>query len=91
MPNSYDVIEIHNYVFLNTLRNFHFREYSIFDHQLELKRAKNRKIVSEYDQEIPQSKTADKPMAPQERATQPSRNTRKTNKAEQPARSSHSR
>ena len=30
------------------------------------------KIVSEYDQEIPQSQTADNPMAPQGRATQPS-------------------
>ena len=29
------------------------------------------KIVSEYDQEIPQSQTADKPMAPRGRATQP--------------------
>ena len=28
------------------------------------------KIVSVYNQEIPQSQTADKPMAPQERATQ---------------------
>ena len=28
------------------------------------------KIVSEYDQEIPQSQTADKPMAPRGRATQ---------------------
>ena len=36
-------------------------------------------IVSEYDQEIPQSKTADNPMASQGRATQPSRDTRKTN------------
>ena len=27
---------------------------------------------SEYDQEIPQSRTADKPMAPRGRATQPS-------------------
>ena len=34
------------------------------------------KIVSEYDQEIPQSQTADNPMAPRERA---SRDTRKTN------------
>ena len=31
------------------------------------------KIVSEYDQEIPQSQTADKPMAPQGRATKPGR------------------
>ena len=37
------------------------------------------KIVSEYEQEIPQSQTADKPMAPRGRATQPSRNNRKTN------------
>ena len=32
---------------------------------------------SEYDQEIPQSQTADNPMVPQGRATQPSRDTRK--------------
>ena len=38
------------------------------------------RIVSEYDQEIPQSQTADNPMAPRGRATQPSRDTRKTNK-----------
>ena len=37
------------------------------------------KIVSEYDQEIPQSQTADKPVAPRGRAAQPSRDTRKTN------------
>ena len=36
-------------------------------------------IVSEYDQEIPQSQTADNPVAPRGRATQPSRDTRKTN------------
>ena len=36
-------------------------------------------IVSEYDQEIPQSQTADSPMAPQGRAAQPPRDTRKTN------------
>ena len=49
------------------------------------------KIVSEYDQEIPQSQTADKPMAPRGRAAQPSRDTRKTSKAKQPALSSPSR
>ena len=49
------------------------------------------KIVSEYDQEIPQSQTADKPMAPRGRATQQSRDTRKTNEAKQPALSSPSR
>ena len=34
---------------------------------------------SEYDHEIPQLQTADNPMAPRGRATQPSRDTRKTN------------
>ena len=43
------------------------------------------KIVSEYDQEIPQSQTADNPVAPRGRAAQPSRDTRKTNLAKQPA------
>ena len=37
------------------------------------------KIVTEYDQEMPQSQTADKPMASQGRATQPPRDTRNTN------------
>ena len=36
------------------------------------------KIVSEYDQEIPLSQTADNPVASQGRAAQPSRDTRKT-------------
>ena len=33
------------------------------------------KIVSEYDQEIPQSQTADNPVAPRGRGAQPSRDT----------------
>ena len=37
------------------------------------------KIVSEYDQQIPQSQTADNSVAPRGRAVQPSRDTRKTN------------
>ena len=37
------------------------------------------KIVSEYDQEIPQSQTADNPVAPRGRVAQPPRDTRKTN------------
>ena len=37
------------------------------------------KIVSEYDQEITQSQTADNPVASRGRAAQPSRDTRKTN------------
>ena len=34
---------------------------------------------SEYNQEIPQSQTADNPVAPRGRAAQPSQDTRKTN------------
>ena len=45
----------------------------------------HKKIVSEYNQEIPQSQTADNPVASQGRAAQPSRGTRKTNLAKQPA------
>ena len=55
------------------------------------KRCDYRKIVSEYDQEIPQSQTADKLMATRRRATQPSRDTSKTNQAKQSALSSPSR
>ena len=50
-----------------------------------------RKKVSEYDQEIPQSQTADKLMAPRGRATQQSRDISKTNQAKQPALPSPSR
>ena len=49
------------------------------------------KIKSEYDQEIPQSQTADDPLAPRGRAAQPSQETRKTNSAKQLALSSPSR
>ena len=42
-------------------------------------RTRPPKIVSEYDQEIPQSQTADYPVAPRGRAAQPSRDARKTN------------
>ena len=35
-----------------------------------------KKILSEYDQEIPHSQTADNPVAPRGRATQPSRDTK---------------
>ena len=47
--------------------------------------------VYEYDQEIPQSQTADKPIALGGRATQQSRDTRKSNEEKQPALSSTSR
>ena len=50
------------------------------------------KIVSEYGQKIPQSQTADKPMALRVRATQQSPENRKTtNKAKKPDLSSPSR
>ena len=45
----------------------------------EYEKYQHYKKVSEYDQEIPQSQTADKPMSPRGRATQQSRDTRKTN------------
>ena len=41
------------------------------------------KKISEYDQEIPQSQTADDPVVPRERATQPSRDTWKTKQSNQ--------
>ena len=43
------------------------------------------KIVSEFDQEIPQSHTADNPVSPRGRAAQPPRDTRRTNQAKQSA------
>ena len=44
-----------------------------------IKKEPGVKIVSEYDQEIPQSQTADNPVAQRGRAAQPSRDTRKIN------------
>ena len=49
------------------------------------------KIVSECHQEIPQSQTADNPVAAHGRAAQPPRDTRKTYLAKQPTLSSPSR
>ena len=43
------------------------------------------KIVREYDQKIPQSQTADNPLAQRGRADQPPRDTKKTNQAKQSA------
>ena len=40
MRSSYDVIEIDNYVTLNTLQNFHFQEDSIFVYKFGLEHAK---------------------------------------------------
>ena len=56
-------------------------------------KAKSSLTVSEYDQEIPQSHTADQPTAPWGRATEhiQSQDIQKTIKAKQPALSSLSR
>ena len=69
------------------------KAFDLVDHKLLLQKLKDYKInklkiVSEYDQEIPQSQTADNPMAPRGRAAQPSQDTRKTNYAKQSALSS---
>ena len=48
-------------------------------------------LMGEYDHVVPQSQTIHKPVAPQERAIQQTRDNRKTNKAKQPALSSPSR
>ena len=45
---------------------------------MQLPKCQMSKIISEYDQEMPQSQTADKPLAPRRRATQKSLDTRKT-------------
>ena len=60
------------------------KEYSISNIKLlgtdrSLTQFFKAKIVSEYDQEILQSQTADYPVAPRGRAAQPSRDIRKTN------------
>ena len=55
------------------------KQGQITDAHLQCVNNHDAKIVSEYDQEIPQSQTADNPMAQRGRATQPSRDTRKTN------------
>ena len=60
MRSSYDVIEINNYVILNTSQNFHFREYSFFVYKFGLKTCRanyRQKIKDQYyfDYKISQS------------------------------------
>ena len=66
----------------NNLIYWHFGSYTIsytvYDYS-SIPPYSGLKIVSEYDQEIPQSQTADNPVAPRGRAAQPSQDTRKTN------------
>ena len=78
---------------IKKIKTAYFRAITISYADLPFKycRLMLTKIVSEYDQEMPQSQTADKPMVPQERATYPSRDTRKTNQAKQPSLSFPSR
>ena len=57
--------------------SFMIRRFFMFS--LYIKVRKRAKRVSEYDQEIPQSQTADNPVAQRGRAAQPPRDTRKTN------------
>ena len=69
--------QIMKLLFTNSLIDFQsiFHRFNLCDEQL----LKLPKIVSEYDQEIPQSQTADNLVAPRGRAAQPSRDTSKTN------------
>ena len=82
-----------NQIFMNLCRCFvHGLKICIwFGHYRHFHFYNLSKIVSEYNQKIPQSQTADKPVASLGRATQQSRDTRNTNKAKQPALSSPSR
>ena len=50
-----------------------------FQSCFDLQAGNDKKIVSKYDQEIPQSQTADYPVAPRGRTPKPSRDIRKTN------------
>ena len=50
-----------------------------YEHQYDFKKCCSSINISEYDQEIPQSQTADNPVALGGRAAQPSRDTKKTN------------
>ena len=60
-----------------TLLCITYRNNKIFVHTFTL--YNKTKIVSDYDQEIPLSQTADNPMTPRGRASKPSRDARKTN------------
>ena len=54
-------------------------EISVVSTCVNLNKTSKHMKNSEYDQEIPQSQTADNPVALRGRAAQPSRDTRKTN------------
>ena len=55
--------------------------FIVYEYHLQVEAVKIGNIiekVNEYDQELPQSQTADKPMTPRGRATQQSRDAKKT-------------
>ena len=80
-PDALKKWKINTFKIIDTLISFYSRNTHLLP----------PKIVSEYDQEIPQSQTADNPVAPRGRDAQPSRDIRHTNQAKQPALSSSSR
>ena len=75
----------------NNIRIVYYKFHVVFGYKFEMHCVSDilattiEKIVNEYDQEIPQSQTADNPVARRGRAAQPLRDTRKTNQAKQPA------
>ena len=85
-----NIFVVHSLIAPSVVGSFYFVIDRLFDSlnpisdrnaHISPKQVLNSKIASEYDQEIPQSQTADNPMAPRGRAPQPSRDSRKTNKA----------
>ena len=64
---------------LNGYKRLHFSDPLNGVSKQNLVKTSLSKIVSKFDQEIPQSQTADNPVALRGRAAQPSRVTRKTN------------
>ena len=70
---------------------FKFSQFDMVTEVFHTYKLYTSEIVREYDQEIPQSQIADNPMASRGTAAQPSRDTKKTNQAKQPALSTASR
>ena len=52
MCNSYDAIEIDNYIILSTLQNFHFGEHFIFGYTFGLKHAEPNFIIKRFKTNI---------------------------------------
>ena len=73
------ISKINMFIFQSKFNNPPYRDHiteksgTSKKNQWEFQISKVGKIVSEYDQEIPQSQTTDNPVAPRGRAAQPSR------------------